>query len=237
MKPTAAVKEFSRFAHSYNSYNIIQDEVAKTLISLLAKSTYDKVIDIGCGSGAVYKYLLQKNVRVSEFIAIDSSTQMLEVHPEHPSVTKICADFNAEDGFLFMSDENSLIISASALQWSKDLDFTFSNLAKKSPQAYFAIFTANTFKTIHTISGAKSPIYSIEQLQQNIQKYYKANFQIRQYKLHFLSAREMFRYIKKSGVSGGEKQLSYKAIKSLMNTYPLDYLEFEVLFVRAKTLS
>jgi malonyl-CoA O-methyltransferase len=47
----------------------------------------------------------------------------------------------------------------------------------------------------------------------------------------------MFRYIKKSGVSGGEKQLSYKETRHLMETYPLDYLEFEVLFVKAKALT
>jgi len=46
----------------------------------------------------------------------------------------------------------------------------------------------------------------------------------------------MFRYIKKSGVSGGEKQLSYKQIKHLMKAYPLDYLEFEVLFIKADSM-
>jgi len=43
----------------------------------------------------------------------------------------------------------------------------------------------------------------------------------------------MLRYIKQSGVSGGKKQLSYKEIKRVIKDYPLDYLEFEVLFVKA----
>ena len=46
----------------------------------------------------------------------------------------------------------------------------------------------------------------------------------------------MFNYIKKSGVSGGEKQLTYMQTKQLMKSYPLDYLEFEVLFVEARPL-
>jgi len=41
----------------------------------------------------------------------------------------------------------------------------------------------------------------------------------------------MFKYIKRSGVSGGKKQLNYKQMKKIMQNYPLDYLEFEVLFV------
>jgi len=47
----------------------------------------------------------------------------------------------------------------------------------------------------------------------------------------------MFRYIKKSGVSGGEKQLNYQQMKRLMENYPLNYLEFEVLFVEATSLA
>jgi malonyl-CoA O-methyltransferase len=237
VKSTSAVKEFSRFAHSYDAHNVIQDEVAKELITFLSKNTYDRVIDIGCGSGAVYRYLLEGNVQVSQFIALDSSCEMLEEHATHPSIEKICKDFNTQDGFSFKSDDDSLIISSSALQWSRDLDFTFSNLSKKSTDAYFAIFTSNTFKSMHTNSGATSPIYSANEIEKSIKKFYTASFETKRYKLHFSSVKEMFRYIKKSGVSGGEKQLSYKATKSLIDTYPLDYLEFEVLFVRAKALS
>jgi malonyl-CoA O-methyltransferase len=46
----------------------------------------------------------------------------------------------------------------------------------------------------------------------------------------------MFRYIQKSGVGGGERQLGFKEMKRLMEAYPLDYLEFEVLFVEARPL-
>lgn len=43
----------------------------------------------------------------------------------------------------------------------------------------------------------------------------------------------MFDYIKKSGVSGGEKRLTISQTKKLIKEYHLDYLEFEVLFVIA----
>ena len=51
------------------------------------------------------------------------------------------------------------------------------------------------------------------------------------YKLEFEDTREMFKYIKKSGVSGSRNELSYKQIKALMEQYPLNYLEFEVVFI------
>lgn len=172
MKHTAAVKEFSRYAHSYNTHNVIQDEVAESLVAMLPHKSYASVIDIGCGSGAVYKYMQKKNIHVSHFLALDSSSQMLQIHPEDTHVQKVCADFNTPKAFFFESNAQSLLLSASALQWSKDLDFTLSRLAGKSSHAYFAIFTANTFKTLHTVAGVRSPIYTEEALQQSIEKYY-----------------------------------------------------------------
>lgn len=237
MKYTAVVKEFSRFAHAYDAHNVIQNEVAKTLVDLLPKTIYEVVIDIGCGSGAVYQYMKGKNISMLKFIALDSSLEMLAIHPEQINIDKICANFNKQEAFSFVSQQENLIISASALQWSKDLNFTFSRLASKAPEAYFAIFTSATFKTLHQISEVTSPIYSVEVLKSNIDKYYEAEYEVQGYTLKFTSVKEMFRYIKRSGVSGGERQLSYKKTKHLMDTYPLDYLEFEVLYVRAKSLT
>jgi len=43
----------------------------------------------------------------------------------------------------------------------------------------------------------------------------------------------MLRYIKKSGVSGGRNLLTYKQTKKLMDEYPLNYLEFEVVYINS----
>ena len=162
---------------------------------------------------------------------------MLNIHPSDSKIKKVCADFNLSKTFdLFTLEQNDIVISSSALQWSKDLDLTFSRLSKKASKVYFAIFTSSTFKTLHQVAEIKSPIYSEAELKEMISRYYSATFEIQNYSLHFDSVRDMFRYIKKSGVSGGEKKLSYKQMKDLMKVYPLDYLEFEVLFVKAVLL-
>jgi len=231
--------EFSRFAHSYDSYSIIQAEVATMLVSMLPEKKYRQIIDIGCGSGEVYKNVKKQQVSFEQFMALDSSAEMLYLHPSANNIQKIHADFNLDKAFemlILKEKEKNILLSSSALQWSKDLEFTLSSLAKKSNLALFAIFTANTFKTLHETAELNSPIYTQKVLKKNIEKYYKASFETKKYRLHFTSVREMFKYIKRSGVSGGGKRLSYKQTKHLMRYYPLDYLEFEVLFVKAEPL-
>ena len=232
------IREFSRFAHQYDSYNIIQSEVAKELVEGLKTKQISTIIDIGCGSGTVYKNILNNNIDFKHFIALDSSKVMLSLHPTSSLIFKYHADFNKVEAYqkLTTPASQTLLISSSALQWSKDLDFSFEHLSKKASKAHFAIFTSNTFKTLHKTANITSPIYAASILKENIQKYYDAKFVLKEYRLAFENVREMFDYIKKSGVSGGEKRLSYKQTKQLMKNYPLDYLEFEVLFVEATSL-
>ncbi|MFT7879470.1 MAG: methyltransferase domain-containing protein [Sulfurimonas sp.] len=236
-KQSNAVKGFSRFAHTYDQYNMIQAEVAKELVSRLKNSYYSTIIDIGCGSGAVLKNLKKRAIGFDQFIAVDLSDEMLSLHPSETKIVKQCIDFNHGDSLAQLSREKrALVLSSSALQWSENLDKTLSQLSKYGERAYFAVFTSGTFKTLHQCAGIASPIYSAEDVKKVISHYYEASFELQSYQLTFDNAKEMFRYIQKSGVSGGERKLGYKKMKRLMEEYPLDYLEFEVLFVEAKPL-
>jgi malonyl-CoA O-methyltransferase len=231
------IEEFSRFAHSYNTYNMIQTKVAKELVHKIKRQRYNTILDVGCGSGAVYHHMTAESMTFDTFVALDASEEMLSLHPKSHKIKVLHADFNQP--FVFDADdkENVLIVSSSALQWSKDLDNTFSQLSQIGEKAYFSIFTANTFKTLHKTADIKSPIYQADVLKTSINKYYKARYEIKKYQLLFDTTREMFSYIKKSGVSGGGKQLSYREIKQLIRKYPLNYLEFEVLFVEGVSLT
>jgi len=238
IKESKTIKQFSRFAHKYNTYNTIQSEVAKALVSKISKKKYSSIIDIGCGSGEIYKNIEKYNLYFDNFFALDSSNEMLALHPSNIKVDKHQLDFDDIHSYpkLVHTKENTLLISSSAIQWSKNLDVLIRHLSHQADKAYFAIFTSNTFKTLHQVANIQSPIYSEEILKEVIRKYYHASFKLYGYKLEFETVRDMFRYIKKSGVSGGEKKLSYKETKQLMNAYPLGYLEFEVLFVEGTPL-
>jgi len=229
------VKEFSRFAEEYNRRNIIQLEVAKRLTNMILERRYPKILDLGAGTGAIFQNLIESNIEFDKFVAFDFSEEMLNLHPLDSRVDKICADFNHADIFkLYGKNEFNLLISSSALQWSNDLESVLEAISSLSSEFYLSFFTSQTFKTLHQIAKTVSPIHSKELIEEKIGLFFDYSMEVVEYKLNFDSVQEMFRYIKKSGVNGGATQLTYKQIKEVIALYPLDYLEFEVVFIKAR---
>ena len=141
------IKEFSRFANSYDAHTIIQKEVAKELTCKIQNSP-KKILDLGCGSGAVCKELL---FEYELFVGVDNSAQMCKLHPQSENIKLINCDFESEDFFLHVRDDApfDLIVSSSALQWSKEIEKVLQFCQKLSSNILFAIFTAGTFRSIY----------------------------------------------------------------------------------------
>lgn len=226
--------EFSKYALDYDSHNIIQNKVVKKLLQKVTiKPKY--IIDIGCGRGAICKSI---DWQYKELLGVDFAKGMLELHPKSDKVKTLYGDF--DDDALFESlkkQKCQYIFSASALQWSQNLEKVFKNIKSLNMPIALAIFTSNTFKTLNKTANLDSVLYSAQKIQELQKKYFDADIEIVNYKLEFESTRDMFKYIKHSGVSGSRKVLDYKQTKNLMNNYPLNYLEFEVAFIETVNLT
>ena len=225
-------QQFSRYAKSYLKYSTIQQKGAKLLVEHLPRDI-GVVADLGSGSGNLYKEIKSQNIKFSTYYSIDFSKEMLKLHPIDKNVKFIIGDFNEALLFKKLKALNlDTIISSSALQWANNLEITIKNCANIAPFGAFFIFSSGTFKTLHSIANISSPIHSKEKILKTFNRYYK-NLVIKEYNftLEFSNTLQMLRYIKKSGVSSGVKKLGYKEIKSLINNYPLNYLEFETLLI------
>jgi len=173
------VKEFSRYAHEYNRYNVIQKAVAKKLSMLLERKQYGKILDLGAGDGAIYENLMAQNIGVSNFVALDFSQEMLEIHPSKENITKLCLDFNVNHfATCFKPNEFDLIISSSALQWSVNLASVLHEISPLANEFLFAFFTANTFKTLHRLLEIDSPILSKEEIIEALDKFFEYNLNL-----------------------------------------------------------
>ena len=224
------IKEFSRHANSYDTHTYIQKEVAKYLVSHLS-SQPKRILDLGCGSGEVYKNI---NWNIEHFMGVDSSKEMSQKHPTGKDICIINEDFESSTLIQKLDPPYDLIISSSALQWSKNIEKMVQWSSLTCKEGAFAIFTDKTFETIYQLSGLEMFLPNASNLITLFEKYFTCKSEIKTFKLSFPNNLSAFRYIKQSGVSGGRKRLSVSQTKSLIQNYPLAYLEFEVLFVWGK---
>jgi malonyl-CoA O-methyltransferase len=235
-------REFSKNAQKYQQLNQIQTEVAKKLVNTLSESFVStckpkKILDLGCGSGAIYKLI---DWELEKFVGVDFSQNMLSLHPKSTNLTCKLGDFNDAKLFSELREEDfDFIISASALQWADDLGSVFRSIANFNLPFSLAIFSSGTFATLNKTAGVESIIPSFNAIKEVSQKCLHVNPELSLsvekvlYTLEFENTREMFRYIKKSGVSGNRNLLTYKQTKKLMQEYPLNYLEFEVVYINS----
>jgi malonyl-CoA O-methyltransferase len=210
---------------------VIQNKVIDKLLQRV-KNKPQHILDLGCGNGSLCKAV---DWKYKHFTGVDFAPGMLELHPKSKKIECIYGDFNDETLFENLSTyEYDFIFSASALQWAEDLDAVFSNIKKLNAPIALAIFTSKTFKTLNETAGIKPLLRSADEIKKLQEKHFNADFEVVNYKLEFESTRDMFKYIKKSGVSGSRKVLSYKQSKKLLKEYPLSFLEFEVVFIYTK---
>jgi len=220
-------KEFSRHAHTYDAHTSVQKEVAQYLVSHVLGNP-QTILDLGCGSGEVFRNITWP---IKHFVGVDSSAPMLCKHPTCKEIVTYCADFEAPSLHQRLNVSYELIISSSALQWSRDIEAMVRFCSLTCKQGAFAIFTDKTFETLYRLSGLQTFLPNAQTLLHLYETYFTCRHEIKTFKLFFDDNRSLFRHLKHSGVSGGVKQLSITQMRALIQNYPQNFLEFEVLFV------
>lgn len=215
------IKEFSKNSSTYSDYNFIQKKVA---IKLLDKINFypNTIIDLGCGSGLIYKNL---KFKPKKFIGIDLSSSMLALHPKSNEIILKCKNFDELKDF----STYDLVISSSSLQWSNDIYNLIQNIEKSSKKFALAIFCDGTFKSLRDFFSLKSFLPNKNKLKNFFTN--SVSYETIYYKINFDDNLSILKYIKKSGVSGGRKELSIKNIKTFLQNNKKKYLEFEILLI------
>ncbi|GHS87970.1 hypothetical protein FACS189487_05230 [Campylobacterota bacterium] len=248
----AAVRRFDRFCEDYSVRNGLQRAIARELVSKIDFYPRDfcvqKILDLGAGEGAVFRQIAQNSGQIfgggcrlnyGQFFALDLSPSMLNMHPSSDKIVKICADFNSESDMAKLAQfaPIDLVISSCALQWAHNLDFALGTISKLAKHAAFALFTDGTFAALREFSGRGTTLLPIDEVKETLSKFYDAKIYTKNFRVDFRDHRELFSYIRKSGIGGGEKTLTIAETKKLINSYPYNYLTYETLFATAKSKS
>ncbi len=223
------VSEFDRFAQGYLKNREIQTEVAEKLLKMLPARHYRSVLDMGCGDGAVFKSGI---IESDMFTACDLSPRMCALHPITNGVYVINGDFDDPTTITEITAHSSkydLLVSSSALQWSKSLELFFERYSKISSTFAVSIFTDKTFDSVNKFLEIKSFLPSTLQLKNILSKYKISEFKSEIFTKSFESGADAVRFIKQTGVSGKRNEIGYKEGKRLHESGP-NVLEFEVFY-------
>ena len=221
-------KQFSNHASDYDDNNIIQRIVSKALVREISNNP-QYILELGCGSGQIYREI---SWNIKKYKAIDFSQNMCNIHPQNENLEVLCFDFDSDEFWQNIKDDKyDLVISSSAMQWSKNLNNLLQKLFKITNKIDCVLFTSNTFKSIYEITKQKPAILSLDEIKKEFVKY-NSTYEVFNYQIDFNTKKELFSYIKNSGVQGDVK-LSYKDAKNLYKKYDKLYLEFEVIFIKS----
>jgi len=221
--------QFDRYAISYSQNRDIQKKIAQKLLRTAAVEQYKRVVDIGCGDGAVYEECGDSK---ELFLGVDSSQKMCDLHRRHKGCVVLCGDFDDPGVALEIKERFGafdLLVSSSALQWSKNLQNTVSILSGVARDFAVAIFTRGTFASIRECVGVNSFLPTVDDVKKSFASFFVKELFVESYKKEFDRPRDALRFIKTTGVSGGANSISYKQAKKLYADGP-SVLEFEVVY-------
>jgi ubiquinone/menaquinone biosynthesis C-methylase UbiE len=218
-------KQFSKSSNSYEKSAFIQKKIARELVKKIDKQ-FSSIVDFGSGNGFVYKNISWK---LEHFLAIDISENMLKNHPVSDEVSILKGDFDDDELWKNLDLSNfDAITSSSAFQWSKDICKIFQRFNKDKKPLYLAIFTDRTFSNIHEILKIKSPIFSKKEILNCAENLF---FEVKRFEIKNLTPKSSLKYIKESGVSGGDRGASNSALKEFLKSRERIDLSLEVIFL------
>ncbi|KIM12724.1 MAG: hypothetical protein KU37_02270 [Sulfuricurvum sp. PC08-66] len=222
------VNAFERHAHHYDSVNHIQQKIATHVVAGLG-ARGERILDIGCGTGAVYGALGRK---VDHFLALDLSVSMLERHPKAVHIETLCADFDTLAWEAIVQTHRiDTLYSASSLQWSRDFVALYGALYRLHLPFSLGVLTAHTFGELHALLGIESPIVRRQTIEEVVATTPDVTMTFETMQTHFASTQSLLRYIQNSGVATTHATVSPTKLRALARANTLRHLSFEVAYL------
>lgn len=218
-------QRFAKAKDSYADQAIAQQLICNKLVHLMQKFTpcrFERVFEIGCGSGNLTRLLLEK-MQIQHYVVNDLYPEVKEFFDDE--VNYCLGDIEAiEIPKLF-----NLVCSSSALQWVQHLDI----LLKKVNQSLandgwfcFSTFGQKNLLEIKTLTGQGLTYYTAHELkelltQQNFEVLYCEEKIV---KLKFEAPLHILKHLKETGVTA--TQSSFRWTKSTLSKFYRDYEQF-----------
>jgi malonyl-CoA O-methyltransferase len=214
---------FSKSAKHYDKYADLQLSVAKKLFALLKdRQDLAKILDVGCGTGALVEMLLNEYPR-SEIFGVDIAEGMVEVASKKIKGEKVRFLRADAEHLPFKLQEFDLVVSSLSLQWmdAQGIFEQVSRVLKQGGDFYFSTFGPATLEELKRNNLSINFFPHIDWLKTKLSVYFK-QIAYRKEKVvkHYQDPFELFAFLKNIGAQYPAKKLN----KGLMTRKKIDSL-------------
>ena len=160
---------FAQAGQSYHEHAVIQKQIAQQLFGLIEQfcpQQFEKVFEIGCGSGNL-SHLLLEDLQIGQLILNDLYREVQQHFSKKTNIVWQIGDIE----LLEFAENLDLIASSSALQWVVNLDAVIQKAyLQLKPSAYFCFstFRQQNLQEIKTLTGQGLNYLSIENIKEKL---------------------------------------------------------------------
>ncbi|MDO4691765.1 MAG: malonyl-ACP O-methyltransferase BioC [Porphyromonadaceae bacterium] len=199
-------KRFSASAASYDRYAVAQKHIYQrlgALLETLGQKCFDRVLEIGCGTAGLSKYV-DNLCQVQHWTLNDLGSCMLEhgdFRPRYASPPELIMG-DAEQ--IDLGTGYDLIISASAIQWFHDGEAFVRSLhdrLRPGGTLLLSTFGPQNLIEIKTLTGQGLHYHSLTEVAHWLRDYTEVQLSDEVYPLSFASPREVLVHLKRTGVT------------------------------------
>lgn len=221
---------FSRFSESYDREAVLQKKAAKTLIDY-AGYLKGKGIDLGCGTGFLYRFSSWKNT-----VGIDISQDMIRFYRKF-NKNSVLADM---EDLPFKNESFDFAVSNFSIHWS-DFDRTFAEtrrVLKPDGKFVFNIPVGGSLKAVESILGETQ--FDFPCVPEILESLKKAGFKIddffvEEFEKEFKSGYDLLVHLHKTGVSVNPQKKSLSEKRKIVQKFkdqkkPV-ILNYKLLFI------
>ncbi len=212
-------QRFGASAQSYDRYALAQKQVYGRLTELLeslGQRHYNKVLEVGCGTAGLSKYL-DERFEISSWTLNDLGRKMFDKGAfDSPRFAEAIRFIQGDAERIDLGSGYDLIVSSSAIQWFHEPKAFLSSLLPRLNAGGVLLLSSFGKDNLHEMKSLTDrglSYHSKEEYAEFLEDlgYELLAFQEEYFPLYFSSAREVLRHLKHTGVTalGGDDKANF----------------------------
>lgn len=215
---------FKKNLKTYDENAVVQKVMAEKLVKLIPNKKFNRVLEIGIGTGFFTKLLADK-IDYKEFFANDIVSECSNYLSK---VMKGAIFVNGDIEDVIIPEKLDLVISNATLQWVSDLEEIFIKIKtslNNSGSFIFSTFGDKNFIELKEITGLGLNYLPCSELKNMLEKHFEVVEIIEEEeKVYFSRFRDILKHIKLTGVNGvSNKRYTISELKEIEQKYSEKY--------------